>query len=83
MVQFKQMNLLESWVTIPRMDVVFLRNVMIYFDQQTKKRILEQVRATLQSDGYLFTGGTESPLQIDRTFEQPAVEWTGCYSLRR
>lgn len=83
MVQFKPLNLLGPWAGIPRADVVFLRNVMIYFDQKTKRTILGQVRATLQPDGYLFMGGAESPMGVDPTFELSSMDWAGCYNVRQ
>ena len=40
MVEFREINLMDSWPTLPRMDVIFMRNVLIYLDPQTKKTIL-------------------------------------------
>jgi chemotaxis protein methyltransferase CheR len=80
-VEFKQMNLIAPWPVIPRMDVVFLRNVLIYFDGDTKRAILANVRRVLAPDGYLFLGAAESTLQYDRTFERIQTARTNCYRL--
>ncbi|MCU1428757.1 MAG: protein-glutamate O-methyltransferase CheR [Actinomycetia bacterium] len=80
-VEFKQMNLIAPWPSIPRMDVVFLRNVLIYFDGDTKRAILANVRRVIAPDGYLFLGAAESTLQYDRTFERIQTARTNCYRL--
>ena len=82
MVQFRVMNLTDAWPFLPRADVVFLRNVLIYFDVPTKKQILGKVRKILQPDGYLFLGGAETTLNIDDTFERIELDRAGCYRLR-
>jgi chemotaxis protein methyltransferase CheR len=69
-VTFKQMNLIEAWPEMPRMDVVFLRNVLIYFDTDTKRMILSRVRKILAPDGYLFLGGAETTLNSEGSFER-------------
>ena len=52
MVDFQQSNLAGSWPTLPLMDIIFMRNVLIYFGIETKKQILNQVRRVLKPDGY-------------------------------
>jgi chemotaxis protein methyltransferase CheR len=59
MVEFKQMNLVRPWPPTMRFDIVFLRNVLIYFDATTKQMLLDRVLKVLPPDGYLFVGGTE------------------------
>lgn len=68
MVDFRPLNLVEPWSGIPPTDIVFLRNVLIYFDIQTKQQILSKVHRTLRSDGYLFLGGAESTVGIQCAF---------------
>jgi chemotaxis protein methyltransferase CheR len=59
LVDFSQMNLVAPWPPMGRFDVVFLRNVLIYFDVATKRTILERIRSVLAPDGYLFLGASE------------------------
>lgn len=67
-VQFQRMNLIEPWPLFAKMDVVFLRNVLIYFTPETKTKILAQVRNRLAADGSLFLGGAETTIGIDESF---------------
>ena len=64
------------------MDMILLRNVLIYFDVDTKRRILGQIRQTLSPDGYLFLGAAEMPMSIDNAFERIDFPRSGCYKLR-
>lgn len=82
MVKFQSLNLIESWPALPSMDVVFLRNVLIYFDVPTKKAILAKVRKILRPDGYLFLGGAESTMNLDDAFERLDYQKANCYRLR-
>jgi chemotaxis protein methyltransferase CheR len=69
-VQFGTVNLADNWPALPQLDIVFLRNVMIYFDTATKQRILAKVRSVLKPDGILFLGTAETTLHIDESFER-------------
>lgn len=60
MVKFKSLNLLDSYTSIGNVDIVFCRNVLIYFSQDNKRKILQHIAACLQSDGILFLGASES-----------------------
>jgi chemotaxis protein methyltransferase CheR len=61
MVSFRQVNLLSSdWQIRGPLDVIFCRNVMIYFDKETQLKILERFAPLLQPDGLLFAGHSES-----------------------
>jgi len=81
MVSFRQVNLLESWPTMPPLDLVFIRNVLIYFDQEVKKQILGRIRRLMQPDGYLFLGNAETTLNVDDKFQRTQFEKSGCYKL--
>lgn len=81
-VTFEPMNLAKAWPPLPAMDIVMLRNVLIYFSVDVKKQILAQARKVLQSDGYMFLGCAESTINLDDSFERIAYEKTGCYRLR-
>jgi chemotaxis protein methyltransferase CheR len=64
------------------MDIVMLRNVLIYFDVPVKKQILAQARGVLRPDGYLFLGCAESTINLDDRFERVPFEKTACYRLK-
>lgn len=59
LVQFKQFNLCDSWAEIPKLDLVFLRNVMIYFHENTRIRILNTLQDKLKIGSCFFIGGSE------------------------
>ena len=82
MINFQQMNLIETWMAVPKMDVIFLRNVLIYFDVPTKKEILIKVRRVLSSDGYLFLGGSENAIGLDDSFKRLELEQSSVYQIR-
>ena len=76
---FREQNLMETWNIPYGLDIVFLRNVMIYFDVETKKQILGNIRRHLKPDGYLFLGGAETTLNLDDKFERVRFDKTWCY----
>ena len=73
MVQWKKFNLKDSPVLLGTFDVVLCRNVLIYFDIETKRRILRNIRKTLPPGGYLILGSSETTLNIDETFSRRQV----------
>jgi chemotaxis protein methyltransferase CheR len=81
MVDFRQLNLAGPWPELPPMDLVLLRNVMIYFDVDTKKRILDKLTRVLRPDGYLLLGGSETTYNIDNRFERIEPYRAGFYRL--
>ena len=83
MIDFKEMNLTTAWPLFPQMDIVFLRNVLIYFDTDTKRAILGRMRQVLKPDGYLFLGCAESTLSLDDSYERTQIDKSGCYRLRQ
>jgi len=68
MVRYKVFNLLHDLSSRGKFDVVFCRNVLIYFDQATKGEVLEQVASMMPDDGFLFLGGAETVLGITDKF---------------
>ena len=82
MVRFEKLNLLSSYSTLPPCDLVFIRNVLIYFDVETKSEILSKIRGLLKSDGYLFLGAAESTLNVDDHFERCNFDGGGGGSYR-
>ena len=69
MVQYREFNLLQDPMPLGRFDVVFCRNVLIYFDQETKIGVLNRVGRLLAPDGFLFLGGAETVLGITDKFQ--------------
>ena len=80
MVTFRQLNLAQPLKCMPPIDIVFLRNVLIYFDVATKAQVLQRVANVLRPGGYLFLGGSETTYGIDDSFElvRPSAK-TVCY----
>ncbi|GAB3030298.1 CheR family methyltransferase [Bowmanella dokdonensis] len=68
MVSFRPINLLESYASLGRFDLVFCRNVLIYFSGPIKTQILQQIAAGLQSQGILFLGASESMSGLSDAF---------------
>ena len=64
MAQFREFNLLSDLRSLGKFDIVFCRNVLIYFDQPTKARVLEAIAAIMPPDGMLYLGGAETVLGI-------------------
>ena len=83
-IDFRQINLLDLDLDLglPQMDIVFLRNVLIYFDKETSQQILGSIRRVLRPDGYLFLGGAETTLFLDDAFERVPLNQAGCYRLK-
>ncbi|MEQ9608979.1 MAG: protein-glutamate O-methyltransferase CheR [Kiloniellaceae bacterium] len=69
MVTYKSFNLLDNPSALGTFDVVFCRNVLIYFDQQTKGQVLARVAQIMPADGFLYLGGAETVLGISDSFE--------------
>ncbi len=82
MLELKNINLMNTWPLLPSMDLIFMRNVLIYFDVETKKSILGKVRGTLKKDGYLFLGGAETTLNLDDNFERVTFDKAACYRIK-
>ena len=59
-VEFRVQNLLDSYAALGKFDIVFCRNVLIYFSADVKKDILKRIHATLKPGGYLFLGASEA-----------------------
>ncbi len=70
MVRFETIDLRKSMSTLGPFDLVFCRNVMIYFDSETKRNIMKQIHGTLNKGGWLLLGGAESVFGLDECFER-------------
>lgn len=69
MVQYKYLNLLDSLISLGELDVVFCRNVLIYFDEETKRDVLERMAKQMKPDAFLFLGGAETVIGITDAFK--------------
>ena len=78
MVRFRCLNLLDDFTQFGQFDVVFCRNVLIYFDQATKATVLERMSRILPADGFLYLGGAETVMGITDKF-QSLAEQRGIY----
>jgi chemotaxis protein methyltransferase CheR len=78
MVQHRQLNLLQDFSHLGKFDVIFCRNVLIYFDQDTKINIFERLGKVLEPDGMLMLGAAESVVGITDAF-RPYPDKRGLY----
>ncbi len=69
MVQYKYFNLLDPMAPLGKFDIIFCRNVLIYFDRDTKAKVLENMAPLLPDDGFLMLGGAETVLGITNSFK--------------
>jgi chemotaxis protein methyltransferase CheR len=79
-VQYRNFNLLSDFASLGSYDVIFCRNVLIYFDQKTKGTILDRMAKLLPSDGLLYLGGAETVLGVTERF-QPMAGQRGIYQV--
>lgn len=68
MVTFQKQNLLENFSQLGTFDVIFCRNVLIYFDADTKKKVLSRLSRQTAPDGYLFMGAAETVVGLSTDF---------------
>jgi len=78
MVQHRQLNLLQDFSQLGTFDVIFCRNVLIYFDQDTKVAVFDRLARMLEADGVLLLGAAESVVGISDAFK-PYPERRGLY----
>jgi len=80
-VRFQQYDLRQTSSTLGPFNLVFCRNVLIYFDVDTKKEILKRVRQTMAPGGYLVLGSAETTLNIDDSFKRRPMARASFYQL--
>lgn len=81
MVEVRKVNLIEGLPYLPKMDIIFLRNVLIYFDVETRKSIIEKISRQLKSDGYLFVGGAETMIGMNESLIRERISNTSVYRI--
>ncbi|MCZ8311075.1 MAG: CheR family methyltransferase [Rhodospirillales bacterium] len=79
-VQYRSFNLLSEFASLGSFDVIFCRNVLIYFDQKTKGQILDRMAKLMPADGVLYLGGAETVLGVTERF-QPMPGQRGIYQV--
>jgi chemotaxis protein methyltransferase CheR len=82
MVRFESIDLRKSMRALGPFDLVFCRNVLIYFDAQTKKGILQELHGTLFRGGWLLLGGAETALGLEEWFDRQSVGSATVYAAR-
>jgi chemotaxis protein methyltransferase CheR len=79
MVTFDELNLAHPWPVLPRMDLIVMRNVLIYLDPAARKQIVARVARQLAPGGYLMLGGSETLAGLDGLFETMTYEGAACF----
>jgi chemotaxis protein methyltransferase CheR len=82
MAQFETIDLRKSMRTLGPFDLVFCRNVMIYFDNETKQKILRELHSTLFRGGWLLLGGAETAFGLDEWFDRKSIAGATVYVAR-
>jgi chemotaxis protein methyltransferase CheR len=77
-VQYRPLNLLSDFSHLGHFDVIFCRNVLIYFDQPTKVDVLERMARLTEGDGYLVLGAAETVVGLTEVYK-PFTERRGLY----
>jgi chemotaxis protein methyltransferase CheR len=81
----RQLNLITTELqepALPPLDLILLRNVLVYFDSPTKRQIMDRVRRVLRPDGYLMLGGAETTHNLNDGFIPVSFEQTSFFRLR-
>ena len=79
MIEFKRLNLTDRWPTVGQFDIVFIRNVLIYFDQAMKQQILRNIAKKILPGGYLFIGSSETIIGLDLPYKRKEINGTVFY----
>ena len=83
MVHYLEMNLARPFTAVVGdIDIVLIRNVLIYFDSDTKKSILGKIRGVMKPDGFLFLGAAETTINLDENFVRRSAGRASCYHLK-
>jgi chemotaxis protein methyltransferase CheR len=82
LITFRKMNLATRFPPMGQFDVVFLRNVLIYFSVETRREILKRVREVCRPDGFLILGAAETTLGVDDQWERVVMRSGAVYRPR-
>lgn len=81
-VEFRELNLAQAWPELPPLDLVLMRNVLLYFEPGLRRRVLRQLARLLKPDGVLVLGAGETTLTMDDSFEAVPLARTVVYRRR-
>ncbi len=81
-VEFSELNLAVPWPMLPTMDLVMIRNALLYFEPALRQRVLRRIAQVLHPEGWLVLGSTETALTLDDTFEEVRLERAVLYRRR-
>ena len=81
-ISFREVNLLQSYASMGKFDVIFCRNVLIYFSAESKKDIIERMANSLNPRGFLMLGASESITQYSGRFEMVRASTGVVYRLK-
>ncbi|MHC4875011.1 MAG: CheR family methyltransferase [Planctomycetota bacterium] len=79
LIDCQQINLSNNWPITGQYDVIFIRNVLIYFNQETKADILRRAVSQLRPNGYLFIGSSETIIGLELPLKREEIDGTICY----
>lgn len=82
LVAFSELNLAGPWPALPQMDVILLRNVLIYFETDVKTAILKKTAPLLKSNGCLFLGASETTLNLKTDFVRVSEGRSSYYEVK-
>ncbi len=77
-VDFQPLNLIRQWSLVGKMDLILCRNVLIYFDVETKREIVNRLEQQLAPDGFVFLGSAESMVGVSDKFARIPSDRSGC-----
>ena len=83
MFRFFQQNLADEWTMMAQVDLLVMRNVLIYFDVETRRDMLRKVRKLLKPDGYLLLGSAETTLHLDELLTRVRIGRTVFYQVSK
>lgn len=81
MIKYDYFNLLDPMSKLGKFDIIFCRNVLIYFDAPTKGMVLDHMSRQIENDGFLFLGGAETVMGITESFA-PVPDKRGLYAVK-
>lgn len=79
MIEFHQLNLISLWPALGTMDLILMRNVLVYLDAPTRQAVIRKTHKRLRPNGYLVLGATETVLDMDDVYERVPLSGASAY----